>query len=64
MCRGIIASYNLYHPQRTNVYKIVLTQSQEIQKKKDTAAMLVHKNKGDQKIPLLNVHQNGVNDVR
>ena len=33
--------------------QIVFTQSQEIQKTKDTAAMLVHKTKGDQKIPLL-----------
>ena len=30
----------------------------------DTAAMLVHKTKGDHNIPLLNVHQHDVSDVR
>ena len=42
---------------------LACTQSQDIQKTKDKAAMLVDKTKGDLKILLFNVHQHGCRDV-
>ena len=48
-----------------NFVLIVFTQSQYIQKTKNTATMLVHKQKVIKKLHCqLNVHRHGVNDVR